>query len=100
MGQGALFDGWEATGLEINLGFIPGKGSGWLHVSTHDELKRTLTHRTASWRKERDLADVGEVLKGLAHWWLYGTPESVTESVPQLLTIHCPPIAPAADRQR
>lgn len=99
MGQGALFDGWEATQLEMSMGFVPGKGSGFIHVGTLDENKRALSHRSVTWQKERDLADIGEVVKGLAHWWLYGTPESVTESLPVLVKLHLPQIKAADDRK-
>lgn len=99
MGQGSLFDGWEATQLEVAVGFIPGKGSGFIHVSTLGEHKQTLTHRGVTWSKERDLTGVGDLMKGLAHWWLYGSPENVTEALPNLVQIHLPRIGAGDDRQ-
>lgn len=98
MGQGSLFGGWEATQLEVAVGFVPGKGSGFIHVATLGEQKQTLTQRSVTWNRERDLADVGEVLKGLGHWWLWGAPEHVTEALPNLVKLHMPQIKAHEDR--
>jgi hypothetical protein len=99
MGQGSLFGGWEATQLEISLGFVPGKGSGFYHVSTLGVNHETLTHKSVTWSKERDLTDAGEVAKGLVHWWLYGAPEHVTEALPNLINLHLPRIGAGDDRR-
>lgn len=100
MGQGSLFGGWEATQLEVSMGFVPNKGSGWIHVATLDEEKRALSQRSVSWTKERDWSGIGDVMRGIGYWWLYGTPEAVINVVPALVDEHLPRIGAGDARAR
>jgi hypothetical protein len=100
MGQGSLFGGEESTRLELEMGFVPNKGSGWLHVGLLDQHGRALVHRNLSWTKERDLSGIGDVLRLIAQGWLYMPPEDVWGSVAMWMGEHCPPIAAADDRRR
>jgi hypothetical protein len=92
MGQGSLFGGWEATRLEISLGFHPNQHSGWVHLGTLDENGRSLTHRSITWRNERDLSGVPDMLKVVGAAWLYGTPEDVIHEGMKAVAQHLPEV--------
>lgn len=97
MPQGSLFGGWEATKLEINLGFVPNKHSGWLDVSYLTHEGSTVAHRSVTWRTERDLAGLPDVLREIANHWLYGVPEELIAVVPQAVRRYLDEVPSGAD---
>lgn len=82
MPQQSLFGKWAITDLEITVHLQPnGKVGGRIDVEVLDEHGQRCEAQSVVWTQERDVNDLGWVLKAIAEAWLWGEHGAVSSVV-------------------
>lgn len=71
MPQRTLFDGWDLTDLRVDVHLNARKPGGLIAVTLTDENGKLAGMRKVQWNKDRDVSDLGLVLKDVADAFLW-----------------------------
>lgn len=82
MPQQSLFGGWPITDLRINVHLQPSPlVGGRIEVEVLSSDGKRTERQTLVWRKDRDVSDLGMVLKAVAEAFLWGEQGAVSSVV-------------------
>jgi hypothetical protein len=81
MPQQSLFGGWPITDLEVHVHLNADKPGGAISAVVKDSNGQRCEAMTVRWQKDRDVSDLGMVLKAIAEAFLWGEHGSVSSVV-------------------
>jgi hypothetical protein len=90
--QKTLFDGWNIDQVDFHIHLNVNKPGGRVTASFKDELGKPAGSRTVQWSKDRDVADLGLVLRDVVNAFLFATQMDMIDTLRQSFTKHCPEV--------
>lgn len=95
MPQQSLFGGWTVTDLEIRVHLNVDRPGGRIEVRLLDEHGKQTECQTVVWMKDRDVSDLGQVLKEVAGAFLWGCHGDASSMLQSAAKVHLPEVPPA-----
>lgn len=92
MPQTTLFDGWTISDLSIAVHLNTNRPGGRIHVQFLDETGKVAGARSVQWTKDRDLADLGLVLRDVANAFMWAPQLEMVEEIRHAFRRHCPEV--------
>lgn len=96
MPQRTIFDGFDLTDLTISIHLNANRPGGRIHVQLTDELGKLAGARSVQWLKERDVSDLGLVLKDVADAFLWAPHLEAVSALEVACRKHLPEVSAAS----
>jgi hypothetical protein len=90
--QKTLFDGWNIHQVDFHIHLNVNKPGGRVTASFQDELGQSAGSRTVQWSKDRDVSDLGLVLRDVVNAFLYAPQMEMVGTLAQSFIKHCPEV--------
>lgn len=95
MPQPTLFGAWTIDRMTIDVKLNTNRPGGKLHVQFHSEDGKTAGARSVQWNKDRDLADLGLVLRDVANAFLWAPQLEMLDELQAAFRRWCPEVPPS-----
>ncbi len=92
MPQNKLFDGWNIDQMTIDVKLNVNKPGGSVYVHFTNELGKSVGSRKVSWTKDRDLSDLGLVLRDVANGFMFAPEVEMFDTLQPAFRRHCPEV--------
>ncbi len=92
MPQRTMFDGWNIDQMTIDIKLNVNKPGGSVYVHFTDELGKSAGSRKVSWTKDRDMSDLGLVVRDVTNAFLFAPQHEMLDQLPGSFTRHCPEV--------
>lgn len=98
MPQQTLFGGWNLVRMNLAVELPINRPGGRLSVHFEDENGRPAGGRSVTWRKPRDLSDLGHVLKDMGDAFMWAPQLECIARLDSSFRSHCPEVPAAGNR--
>jgi hypothetical protein len=90
--QHTLFDGWTISDMRIDVHLATNRPGGRISVTFADETGRICGQRSVGWAKDRDVSDLGLVLRDVANAFLFAPQLEMLEQLKVAAAKHLPEV--------
>jgi hypothetical protein len=90
--QRTLFDGWNICDLRIDVHLNVNRPGGRITVAFTDETGKLAGQRSVGWSKDRDVSDLGLVLRDVANAFLFAPQQEALEQIKVAAAKHMPEV--------
>lgn len=92
MPQKTLFDGWTIHRMRIDVELNTNRPGGRIAVHFEDENGKAAGGQSIQWHKDRDLADLGLVLRDIANAFMWAPHLEMAQEPKLAFRRHCPEV--------
>jgi hypothetical protein len=90
--QKTLFDGWNIDQVHFNIKLNVNKSGGRVTATFTDELGKPAGSRTVQWNKDRDVCDLGLVLRDVVNAFLFASQMEMMDTLRSSFMKYCPEV--------